>query len=94
MTYPHDPDCETQRAGFCVYHSGRGEWFTGKGTYPWTKSAKDAHVYTLEVYARSAAKMFGAEVTTVPRFNGHYRVWEVLPEAEQAETTTTYGGWP
>jgi len=84
----HNPDVETQRPGFSVYHPKRGEWYTPAAS--WSKSAKDAHVWPLIVYARATADMFGAEVTTVPRFDGWRYTWQEVqppPSVDQGWTS-------
>ena len=83
-----NPDVQEQRPGFSVYHPKRGEWYTPAAS--WSRSAKDAHVWPLEIYARATANMFAADVVTVPRWNGHFYSWDVIeppPSVDQGWTT-------
>ena len=67
---------EAQRSGFCVWHSLHG-FLGARGVIVWGAAAK-AYVFADRADALRAANMLAAQVTTVPRFNGHVHEWEVL----------------
>lgn len=88
----HDETVEEQRAGYCVEIVARSRQFFASDTdhqCGWVAQmyhgityycppSGNVKVYPSEVMARHAAIRLGGRVTTVPRWNGHFREWSVL----------------
>lgn len=79
MRSPHsNPLVETQQPGFCVYNPTRNQFFSADLLDCWGPPV-EAKIYDNKYDAVRAATTMSCVVTTVPRHNGHFREWEVLP---------------
>lgn len=82
---PHNDTVESQRPGFCVWDEPRAVFLkayrfqpSGRLVSEWSAVPSDALVFVALGEARTVATQTKAGLSTVPRFNGHVRTWEVL----------------